>query len=236
MGAKILIAVTLGIVVIFGIQRVWSNYNEKEKIKRGTVAIALEDAKATGKKEVQLLAPIPYYASVNSLDDALSHYTTVLAEPVRCESRISTDSRNIETWCKFHVLDYLSEPEVLSKCNSCLSQTGVPAELLPINDDEVLVPKNGGTIVSDDIKVTANDSFYPPLKLNQQYFLFLSLDRHTRIASIELGPKGVLAVGNDGDLEGINPLNSQLAKDLKSRYGKVGNIREQLKFRRFGLR
>ena len=233
MGAKIFIGVILAIVVAFTIQRVWSNYHEKERVGRGRVAVALEDAKATGKRDVQLPASIPYYASVTSLDDALSHYTTVLAAPIRSESRVSSDSRNIITWYKLHIVEVLSEPKEVLKCSSCFSLTDVPTELLPINEDEIVVAKNGGSIITDDIKITSNDFTYPELKLSQQYLLFLSLDRHTRVASAELGPKGVLVVDSDGGIEGINAQNSQLAKDLKSRYGNVDKITEQLKFRRF---
>jgi hypothetical protein len=202
-------------------------------VSRGRVVVAIEDAKAKGKQNVQLTAPIPYYASVNSLDDALAHYTTVLAAPVRSESRISSDSRNIETWYKLHIVDFLSEPKESSKCSSCFSLTDVPAELLPINEDEIVVVKNGGSIVSDGIKVTSTDFAYGDLKLNEQYLLFLSLDRHTRVASVELGPTGVLVVDNDGEIEGINAQLSKLGNDLKNRYGKIHRIKEQLKFRRF---
>jgi hypothetical protein len=234
MAAKVIVA-TLSVViaVLLGIQQFRSNRHMKEDMRRGRISRAIEDAKAKNKNKITLPAPIPYYAGVNTLDEGLASYTTLIAEPISRHSWINQTSGEIETWYKLHVVDFLSQPKNM-KCSDCSSTKYVPAELQPIKSDEIVIRRNTGTVVADEVEVTSIDLLYPEFKLHQQYLFFLSYDGETRVGTIELGAAGVSAIGTNGQVTPISEKSNRLNKQLTSRYGDdISQIRAELKFRRF---
>lgn len=225
-----LVVLVLGL--IFGVLHWRSNKETKERMRRGRVSVAIEDAKATNQNVVQLRAPIPYYASVKTLDEALSNYTTVIGKPVVQFSQLDADSKEIETWYKIKVTDFLSQPKNV-KCASCSLANHTPSQLQPIDADEIILVRNTGTITSEGVTVTTTDAMFPDFKINQKYLFFLSFDPATRVGSLELGPAGVSAVEPDGQLTAASTGNGKLTAELKTRYGKIDRIRSELRFRRF---
>jgi arginyl-tRNA--protein-N-Asp/Glu arginylyltransferase len=120
------------------------------------------------------------------------------------------------------------------KCSDCSSTKYVPAELQPIKSDEIVIRRNTGTVVADEVEVTSIDLLYPEFKLHQQYLFFLSYDGETRVGTIELGAAGVSAIGTNGQVTPISEKSNRLNKQLTSRYGDdISQIRAELKFRRF---
>jgi hypothetical protein len=235
MAVKILVALIISVVALFGLHTVWSNYQLKHDLRRDSFDKLVKKAKAEGKHEIQLLPPIPYYASVNSLDEALMNYSTVLAKPVSTHVQLNPESQNIETWHKMQVVDFLSHPNRAIPCSACRSRQGetIPSKILPTQENEFVLVKSTGSLVTDGIKVTTNDAAFPDFELNQTYLLFLSLDLNTRIGVIELGPAGVAKISSDGELAPVNKNQARLSEALTNRYGKVEKIKEQLKLRRF---
>jgi hypothetical protein len=217
---------------LLGFQRLRTNKELTDDLRRGRVAVAVEDAKARNQREAKLSAPIPYHAEVKDLDDALANYTTVIARPVFQYSQVNTDSKEIETWYKFEVSDFLSQPK-LAKCTNCSSTKSVPSELNPIQANEIVVVRNTGSVVLDGIKVTSSDRMFPDFTINQKYLLFLSLDLNTRFGFIDLGQAGVSVVESDGQVTPISDKSARLNNELKLRFGKIDQIKKRLQFRRF---
>jgi hypothetical protein len=233
MAIKLVLGALVLVVVGFGLLQLRSNYQDKQRMARGRVSLAVEHAKANNKDEIMLPAPKPYYAGVSNLDDALSHYSTVVAKPIREQSQINPDTKEIETWYKLEVTDFLSTPQnaECANCSSFVKQ--VPADLHPLQENEILVVRYTGTVLSDGVKVKSSDLTFPDFKLNQEYLLFLALDLRTRVGLIELGPGGVSTIDANGELSPVYAQNAKLTQDLKVRYGNIGNIKQSLKFRRF---
>lgn len=229
--------VILGTVVIifallFGVQQLISNREKKERTQRGRVAAAIEDARAQNRTEATLSAPIGYYASVKSLDDALAHYTTLIAEPIAQVSRMDQEGKGIETWYKFRVIEFLSQPKD-GECRTCVAAKVVPTELQPVEPNELLLPRNIGTITSEGITVTVKDENFPTFEPKKKYFLFVLFDAATRVAALDLGPAGVHVVEADGQMSPISSKASKLNDELRSRYRNIDRARTGLRFRRF---
>lgn len=233
MVAKVLVAVFVVLIALLGIQRLWSNYSEKERIHSGRVKMAAEEARSKGKKETHISAPIPLYAAVSGVDEALTQYTALIVRPIAKHSQLSADSKEIETWHKLQIIDYLSSPKTSSPCQSCASPGEIPSELQPLTENELVVVRNTGDLTIDGISVRSTTSLFPEFEKNREYLVFLSIDPNSRVGSIKLGPTGVLLIDPDGQIKPISDQNRKLSDELISRYGNIKDIKEQLKFRRF---
>lgn len=233
MAPKIIIGFIVIIAAIIGISQAWFSHEAKNETAISDIHKKVQTAKAKGQRELRLPAPIPYYASVRDLDDALGNYSTVLVEPTFVHTRLSSDSSRIEAWYKFKIIDFLSQPEKPHACGSCEAIKEIPPEVLPVNEDEVLVVQYAGKLEVDGVKVYSEDSFFPEYQLNQKYLLFLTLDVNSRIASVELGPQGVSFISPDGELQSIGSSDQKLTQSLKDRYGKINTLKDALKFRKF---
>ncbi len=233
MTANLVLAIAgLCIALILGLQQFKSNKEIKESIRRGRVAVAVEDAKAEHRSEAELRAPIAYYASVKDLDDALANYSTIIARPVFQFSQLDPDSKEVETWYRFEILDFLSEPKSPA-CKECLFAKNIPQQIGPIQPDEIVLVKNTGTVLSEGIKVSASDPAFPDFKLHQRYLLFLMIDQHNRFGRLDLGPDGVSQIEDDNNLTALVAKGAKLNSELRARYGTIDQIRTNLKFRRF---
>ncbi len=232
MTVKVVLGVVFLVLALFGFQQLRSNQETKERVRRGRVPVAIEDAKAKNQEEVRLPAPIPFYAAVSSLDEALSHYSTVIAKPILQYSQVSPNSKEIETWYKLEVIEFLSQPKN-SKCADCSFAKDVPPQLQPVQGNEIIVTRNTGSVVSDGVRVITSDLKFPDFKMNQPYLILLSLDLGTRVGLIELGPEGVSAIESDGRITPISDKSNKLNKELETRYGNIDQIKTQLKSRSF---
>jgi hypothetical protein len=232
MSKIIVVSLCIAVTLLFGFQKIRSNHELKERMRRGRIPAAIEDARAKNQKEINLPAPIPLYASVKTLDDALANYSTIIAEPLLQYSEINPDSKEIQTWYKLNVLEFLSDPKN-AKCTNCSFAQQVPTQLQPVEANEIILVRNIGTVVSDGVKVTTSDWSFPDFKPKQKYLLFLSIDPRTRIGSIDLGPAGVSTIESDGEIRAVSQYSNQLNTELKNRYGKIDQLQKQLHFRRF---
>lgn len=229
-----LIAATLilGFGLLFGFQQFKSNADKKERTRRGRVPVAIEDAKANNQREVKLRAPIGFYAASRSLDDSLTHYTTLIAQPITQFTRLDPDSKEIETWYKFNVIDFLSQPKN-AVCAACSSSRIIPPEIQPVSANEILLVRNTGTMVEEGVKITTTDDEFPDFDTNKKYLFFVSLDPATRIAFLELGPAGVSVVEADGKFSSLSAKKTKLVDELKARYTDMDQAKTHLRFRRF---
>jgi hypothetical protein len=232
MGAKIILGFLVLLGLFIGGQQWRSNQQKKEMAKRGRVALAIEDAQSRNQTKVTLTAPIVFHASFKGLDDALAKYTTLIAQPIAQYTHVSSNTKEIETWYKLKVIEFLSEPKN-NPCMEC-SQSGVmPTEMQPTQPDEIVMARNTGTINSEGVTVTTLDPTFPDFDMDQKYLFFVSLDPHTRVASLPLGASAALIVRGDDRIESISQRHSQLSAELVGRYGSLSQIKNALRFRRF---
>jgi hypothetical protein len=172
---------------------------EKEKRDSLTITERVELAKIRGKKQVlaQTIVTLhPVAATPEEVEQLLPKYTIVLAEAVG-EFGYFSDSRSIMSWYTFRTIDVLSQ----APPQQTFAVRQIPEQLLPLKDDQFLVPTKGGTATIDGVEVIQNDQTIPRFKKSRKYLLLLSLNPSTRIAELPLGPQSILPVNPDNSLD-----------------------------------
>jgi hypothetical protein len=198
----------------------------------GSIRWRVERAKARGEREVIKPTPVPLLAVVNNLDEALTSFTVVVAQPVAKVTSIR-DENNFLTMYKFRILERLSSPPAESGCSKCLDWIEPPSELIPIEEDEFIAPMDGGTMEIDGIKVINKSRDFPEFSIGQKYLLFLTLDPARSVGMFQLGPKGIFRIKGDDTLEPINSWAHPLRRDLEVNNGRsLGRLKESIKKRR----
>lgn len=188
-----------------------------------------QKAKAEGQQEVLVPGPIVEYdgsASSITTEEMLSHYALVRAKAIEQHS-YAHDSNLIVTWYKFKVSETLSEPNLVA-CPNC-PDPQLPQELLPVQSDEFLFCKSGGSLVIDGVRVTMLEEGFPPFKTNQDYLLFI-FRRLSGNADIAGGPIGAFTLDSDGRIaphsQTPHPVKERLSRDLGNSVNEIKqNIR-----------
>jgi len=199
--------------------------NQKEKEDPTTLRARLKKAKPNGNNEVIFAAPEPILADVGSLDEALAHFSVVVATLVDATS-LQVDARNIMTYYKFRILESLSEKQ--------LAGAGVPenlpTELSPPKNDEIYLLEGGGTVLIDGVKVTQKRD-YEYVK-SRKYLLFISKNNSATIGMVNLGKYGVFRVKEEDNdtVEAIVDEVGPLKRDLEQQHGnKISRLRSAAK-------
>lgn len=148
----LLVLVGIGVKTISQIPRQESErrtteLEEREKRDSLTIKERVELAKIRGKK--QIVAPgfvslHPVAATPEEIEQLLPRYTIVLAESVE-EFGYLIDPRTIMSWYRFRIIDVLSQ----APPQQTFAVRQVPDQLLPIKEDELLVPTAGGSATLD---------------------------------------------------------------------------------------
>jgi hypothetical protein len=174
-------------------------------------------AQAGGQTEVNLIADRVMYTYVQGLDEAINNYTIVVAQPILQKGYPDSVSENVETWYKFSVSEYISRKPPTS-CTGCSPPSNPPADLLPLNANEILVPRSGGDLVINGVTIISVDAQFPSFLHSQQYLLFLDLDPSTGVGAVKVGPIGAFAISGD-QLVSLYGDSHPLKDELESRYG-----------------
>jgi hypothetical protein len=162
-----------------------------------TLSQRVQRAKESGRKNVYLPAPIPFYAEVDSLDEAISKTTLVAATPIE-KTTVLLDPESIVTFYRLKIADSLS-PGIPSKI---WLRKSLPSELPALNSNETYLQVGGGAITIDDVTIHEEEEF-GGLQLSQQYLFFLSQDPSRTVSMVQLGKDGIFKVTEDGGLENI---------------------------------
>jgi hypothetical protein len=199
----------------------------------GTIKQHAERAKARGEQQVVIPGwNVEYVGGGLNLDEALSRYRLVVAQPIQ-EKVISDYSRNITTWYKLKIAETIS-PGKAPSCFPCFNSVEPPGELLPLSPDEVIVARSGGGVIVDGVNVIMESDF-PPLSLSKKYLFLLSVEP-SGIAAIGAGPAGVFAVNDDGSFAPIIQKPHAINSGMQNRYGhSLKRLQESLKGRSFGI-
>jgi len=190
-----------------------------------TLSEKIQRAKKSGRNKVYIPSPIPFYAELDSLDEALSKTTTVVATPIE-KKTVILDPESIVTYYRLKIADSLSQG-VPSKC---CDHKSLPRELSATNSDETYLELGGGTLIIDGVTVIEEEEF-GGLQLYQQYLFFLSQNTSQTLGMVQLGKDGIFKVTEDGGLEtiasskdsakeqSIHKVKSAIEQDLERLHG-----------------
>jgi len=187
--------------------------------ERGTLKWQVQMARAKGESRVIIPAPPAEYATnISSIDQALSYLGMVVAQPIAKNTYLTPagDDYEIRTWYKFKVLERLS-PGSLPKCATCSYSAELPQELLPINENEILIDRYAGTSEIDGMSVTVVDRQIPDFAMGTKYVLLLATDQSGRLGLLRSGPAGIYGVDPSGTLRPQNPSHS-VAREIQTRF------------------
>jgi hypothetical protein len=110
------------------------------------------------------------------------------------------ENENIYSWYKFKIIDNISQ----SKIAYDFSFMTPPPDMLPLQQDEVLVSADGGVVMIDGVEVSSGEPGEPVFDRNKKYLLFLCVDPVTKVATIDLGAAGVFSVGENDTFTPFN--------------------------------
>ncbi|MEW6211946.1 MAG: hypothetical protein AB1631_26560 [Acidobacteriota bacterium] len=159
MRTKIVVLFLIGFALsVIGFVHVFSKSRQEELAElnvakdRGSINWYIRKAKLLGEKRVALPAFTGIPADIQSLDEAMTRFRVVLAEPTEKYTHMAGEW-TLLTWYKFKVLEDLSSNS-FEQCAGCGSSADVPDDLLPLNPDEIIVPISGGVLTVDGILLT----------------------------------------------------------------------------------
>jgi hypothetical protein len=195
----------------------------------GSIKAYAQQAKAKGLQRIVIPAPsFSHDGEAAGFDEATSDHSVVVAQAIEKRSLLITPNL-ISTWYKFRITDTLSKKKIAPlKCKDCSLPTP-PPEMLPLNRDEILVPKVGGTVIVDGVEVTMVDANSPEYTMAQDYVLLLA-DRNAEVANVRAGALGAFTVKADGTLEPIDKKSNPIQADLKKRFNNsLHDLKQHLK-------
>jgi len=217
-----LAVITTAIAIVVGFYS-RTTVTQSQGFDPATLSGMAMQAQSDGQTEVGLARNI-MYPGVDDLNSALATYTVVDAVPTLKRSYV-LDEFNIGTWYKF-TLNYTIKQNPTVVCSQCSSNIpDPPADLLPLNSNEILVLHPGGSQSVEGIPFTVTVPEFPDFNLNQRYLLFLDFDADRKVGTVSVGPPGVYIVDGSGNLLHIydatpdDPIGSGLAAN----YGNNAN-------------
>jgi len=150
----------------------------------------------------------------------------------RLEDQYSIDvfDRDIGTWCKFRVLSTLSAPRTTGAGESLST---FPGELrsdrfLPLQPDDLLVHRGGGTLVIDGVEVVQRDSTFRAFRVGETYLLFLQ--RSDDAARVAMHSDGAYVLSGPDAFIPIARSGSRVQKELEELTGgSLVRFREAMK-------
>lgn len=188
---------------------------ESDKTKRQTIRKRAREAKIHGKDVLTVPKSSGDYIQVDDVEQASTHCTAVIAEPVQVEGILSSDEDRISSCYKFRIVEILSEPAP----NPYPFTANPPDKLLPLRENEFVTSLPGGTVMIDGVKVESFSPEAPPLQMSEKYLLFLTFDTTRKVGSLEFGPDSIFLIKKNGALESLNKRARPLHLDVETRFG-----------------
>lgn len=214
----------LALVVGGGIVRkARQNNSFGDASKEGTLKWHAKKAREKGVKRATIPSPmVEYVGEADSPDQVLANFSLVVARPT--ESKTYAVENGIVTWFKFRILETVSGRPPIPN----LPAAAPPQDLLPLGEDEFLLPKYGGSVSVDDVDITMKNPRFPPFSTDKRYLLFISKDP-SGSAIVWAGPKGAFTVTPGEQIESINNEPHPLKDELKNRFdNSIGQLRQKL--------
>jgi len=187
-----------------------------QEAEMGTLAWYVQQAKAKGQTSVDI-SSIGCGMGVQGLDFSLSHYSLVVAQPV--EQRVYADKDHIVTWYKFKIAETLNAKAPTKFWGKQLADIQIPADLLPVGADEMVMARTGGSMVIDGVTVNYYSNS-PKFSLSEKYLLFLEFDAGRRFAFVPWSDRvGIFKLNGDDEITAVYDDGSYNLKDkLRARF------------------
>jgi hypothetical protein len=185
-----------------------------EAAEPGSIEELAQEAAANGQSYVG--APLlVQHEDVNGFEEAKTNYSVLVA---RADSRqtLQTSPFNVATWYRFTVTEVLSTKVPFVCVNG---RCAPPAGVAGPGANELLLPKAGGSVVSNGVTVELAAQGFPDFALGQSYLLFIDYDASSRLGAPVLGSIGVFSVNASGVLASVSPEPSDLQTDIANLYG-----------------
>lgn len=215
----------LGLLAVVAISLFLANRSNKVKAVQtavipGSLEALAQDAIDRNLQSVTISTPHWNYAGVSGINEAVAAYSVVVARPVSKHSYIwNSEFQIIGTWYKFAITESLSQ-KPFTTCTDCPPSPTPPNNLLPLNSNELVIPKFGGVVSINGVAINSIDEVFPDYDMSQNYLLFLRIDAAKGIGLTSLGPAAVFTVSPNGALSTIaEGTNNSLATDIAQRYG-----------------
>lgn len=223
--SKLIFAVVVGsILAITGVVAVTSSRNKQEEVKPNSLRWFAAKAKASRKDKIFIPTPVEYLGTESPPEELLTHATIVIARPVASYTH-APNHEDVVTWYKFRLVETLNEGV---PCPRCPNRTP-PDEILPVNNDEFLLHKYGGTLDVDGVEVTKGESDFPPFSEDKNYLLFIMKSPKGTV-SLLAGPSGAYAVSPEGAVEPVSNRPHRLTEAIRQRLdGSVERLKQHVK-------
>jgi hypothetical protein len=223
---KILVALTIVFVLLAGISlNVFNGQRAKGQESASKLARVKDNklpleariatAKDIGVDEISLSLPIGEYEPAKNVDDAIKRSDVITAQPIESFSELVSGT-TIVTWYKFRVLERIAR-RTMPPC--CDTPATIPKELLPLSENELLIPIVGGKLVIEGVTVnqsslmteyfsseTKVDQIPNPTALhhriagNKTYLIFVKPQPSRPFVMLHYGPAGVFEISPNDDL------------------------------------
>jgi hypothetical protein len=102
-----------------------------------------------------------------------------------------------------------------------------PPDMLPLQEDEILVPVGAGVMTIDGVEVSWGEPGVLGFGQHQKYLLLLCVDPVTRIATINLGSAGVFTVRGDDTFTPFNGDKRRVYDELRA--SSIVGLKDRLK-------
>jgi len=196
----------------------------------GTLSEYAQQAKKQGKKQALISAPYPCGSYVGSFSEALTGRRVLIVKMVAQKSYPLVET--IVTWHKFKIIEDLSADKSSNASDDSFYKT-FPAEidgdLLPVEEDEILVRQAGGTVKVDGVTLTSETHHFPLLSPHQKYLIFVTKESLHKIGSIDVGPGGVFTVTKHNHLNPLIEPRHPIGLGIKEYYdSSLDNLRMDL--------
>lgn len=232
-GVAALVVVLLFIVSVYyvGRSRSAQELRSEPAPSRGTLRYEVMKAKEREEQKLILIAPVVDYGYIlGDTDLILATFNVLIAEPVQRRAGFTDSTRTVWTFNKFRILENVSGG--VKPCGDCPSESfPPPIDLLPLKQDEFLLPQLGGTVVVDGITVVMK-SFETQFVGGESYLLFL-LFGSDRVA----GAVGVYKLDRAGTIAKRVPCpgeNRKLMRDMERRFhGSVAALKSYMRSKGF---
>ena len=196
--------------------------------KESALRHASHQAQAQGLTSIGISTPVPYFLAVNSIDEALQSQAVLV---VRVEDQMSVPSPDedcVWTWYKMRIIHDLSRTQLSENTAPPNGILQIPANMLPLKENEVLVRSLGGSVTIEGVTVKS-EHLHGGFSRDSTYLLFADLSKlgttvslsPSHYGEITLGPAGIFTIDSENRIHPLSAryADSPIAVDLQNRYG-----------------
>lgn len=106
----------------------------------------------------------------------------------------------------------------ISDCRTCPRALTPPAEMLPIEPDQILVSRDGGDLIINGISLSSSEPRFNAFEMNRKYVLFLIIDATKRVGTILAGPTGTYISNYDDFLQPFSTESNPLGEEIHRKF------------------